>query len=111
MNHHNKRRVGDARDWRNVAYEIVAELFEKISVDRIVHRGHQQRITVWSCSYDSLSTDIAARTRSVLYDELLAKPLPQHLADQARVQIGRATGGKADDEAHRPRRIGLRPRD
>jgi hypothetical protein len=31
--------------------------------------------------------------------------------DQARDDVGRAAGRKADDDAHRPRRIGLRPRE
>ena len=55
--------------------------------------------------------DIAAGARPVLDDEWLTEPLRQPLSDQARDDVGRAAGGKADDDAHRPRRIGLRPRD
>src|SRR5262249_35316231 len=48
---------------------------------------------------------------SVLDDELLAKSLRQHLTYEARDDVRRTTGRKADDNTHWPRRIGLRPRD
>jgi hypothetical protein len=41
----------------------------------------------------------------------LAEALGQPLTDQAREDVRRAAPGKADDDAHRPRRIGLRPSD
>jgi hypothetical protein len=44
-------------------------------------------------------------------DEWLAEPFRQSLADETRVNVARAAGGEADDNAHRPRRIGLRPSD
>ena len=49
------------------------------------------------------------RCRPVLGDELLAEPLRQPLADEARDDVGRVAGRKADDQMHRPRRICLRP--
>jgi hypothetical protein len=111
MHHHYKRRVGNARDRRNVADEIKIELVIQRRIDGIRWGGHQQRVTVRGCSCDSLGPNIAASTRPVLYHELLAEPLPQHLADQARVEVGRSGSGIRDDDAHRPRRIGLRPSD
>jgi hypothetical protein len=45
-----------------------------------------------------------------LDDEWLAEPFRQRLTYQARDDLDYATGRKADDDAHRPRRIGLRPR-
>ena len=38
----------------------------------------------------------------ILDDELLTEPFRQILTDQARDDVGRAAGGKADDNAHRP---------
>src|SRR4051812_34124215 len=61
-------------------------------------------------TYDRLVGDIAASTRPVLDDERLAEVIRQPLTNQAREELGRAAGRKADDDAHWPRRIGLRPR-
>src|SRR5262249_30045848 len=61
-------------------------------------------------AHDRLGRDIGARARSVLDDEWLAEPFLQPLSDQARADVGGAAGGEADDDAHRPRRIGLRTR-
>jgi hypothetical protein len=55
--------------------------------------------------------DIGAGTGTVLDDEWLAEPLRQPLCDQAREDVGRPASGKAIDDAHRPRRIGLRRRE
>src|SRR5262249_41991583 len=44
-------------------------------------------------------------------DEWLGETLRQPLSNQAREDVRRAARGEADDHAHRPRRIGLRPRD
>src|SRR5262249_597617 len=53
--------------------------------------------------------NVAGGTGRVLDDEWLAEPLRQRLTYQTRDDLGYATGRKADDDAHRPRRIGLRP--
>src|SRR5262249_58766191 len=58
---------------------------------------------------DRLGGDIARRARRVLDDELLAEPLREPLADQACSDVASTARSKADDDAHRPRRIGLRP--
>ena len=47
----------------------------------------------------------------VLDDVLLAETLRQPIAHQARLDVGRAAGGEADDDAGRPSRIGVGPRD
>jgi hypothetical protein len=59
---------------------------------------------------DCLSGDIAARTCPVLDEKRLAELLRQPLTEQARGDVGSAASCKADDDAHRPRWIGLRPR-
>jgi hypothetical protein len=46
----------------------------------------------------------------VLNDEWLAQAFRQPLAHQAHDNVGRAAGTSGYDPAHRPRRIGLRPR-
>jgi hypothetical protein len=58
--------------------------------------------------HDGLGSDIAAGARAILHYELLAKPLGQPLSYKARQDVGRATSPKADDDANRARRIGLR---
>src|SRR5262245_30805799 len=58
-----------------------------------------------------LDGDVARSTRPVLDDEWLAETLRQPLTNQAREDVRRAARGEADNDAHRSRRIGLRPRD
>src|SRR5262249_26474181 len=52
-----------------------------------------------------------ARPSSGLDDKWLAQPLRQPLTYQARKDVDRAASREADDDAHRPARIGLRPSD
>jgi hypothetical protein len=70
--------------------------------------------SVWpvgSGVHHRLGGDIGAGPRPVLDHELLAQPLRQPLPHDPRHDVGRAAGGKADDDADRARRIGLRPRE
>ena len=57
---------------------------------------------------DRLGGNISAAARPVLDHEWLAEALRQPLADQACGDVGGASGCKSDNDAHRPRRIGLR---
>jgi hypothetical protein len=57
---------------------------------------------------DALGCDIAARPRPVLHNKCLAEPTSEPFPYEARQNVGRATGGGADDDANKPRRIGLR---
>ena len=52
--------------------------------------------------------DVAAGAAAVLDDELLPEPLAERLREHARGDVARGAGGKADDDAHRPRRVALR---
>src|SRR5262249_59695997 len=61
-------------------------------------------------TYDRLGGDIAGGSRPVFHDERLAQPLRQPMPDQTREGVGPAAGRKANNDAHWPRRIGLRPR-
>jgi hypothetical protein len=65
-------------------------------------------VTIRQRVYDSLSPDVVAGTGPVLNDELLTKPLRKPLAHHARGDVDRSARGKADDQAYRLRRIGLR---
>src|SRR5262252_1228761 len=68
-------------------------------------------MAVRRCAHDGFYGDVGTGPRPVLDKELLAESLRKPLRYQARDEVGRATGRNADDNAHRPRWIGLRPRD
>ena len=97
---------GDRRDF---AGEIDGAI--ERGVDHVVRRNDQQRVTVRRRARDHLGSDIGGGARPVLDDECLAEPLLQPFRHQASEDVDRLPGGKADDDAHRPRWIGLRARD
>src|SRR5262245_9781543 len=101
----------DARDRGDVADQIEIELLVECSVDGVHRSGHKERIPVRGRVYDRLRGDIASRARPILDDKLLTETLRQPLSYQACHDVGGTTGGKSDDDAHWPRRIGLRPCD
>src|SRR5712671_1910437 len=68
-------------------------------------------MAVWGRTHYRLGANAIAGARPVLNDEWLAKPFRQPLTDQAREDVGCAARGTSDDDAHRSRRIGLRPSD
>src|SRR5215467_11536293 len=103
------RVASNARDRRDVEDEIEIELVVEGGVDRVHSNASEKRIAVGGCTYNGLSANIAAATRSVLNDEWLAQALRQPLTHQACEDVGWAASGKGDDHAHRPRRISLRP--
>jgi len=111
MHHHDVGHDHNAGDRRDVADEIEVELVIERRVERVRRNGHEERIAIRCRTHDRLRGDITAGARPVLDDELLAEPLREPLADQACDDVGAAAGGKADDDADRPRRIGLRPGD
>src|SRR6516225_8898107 len=102
------RNAGNRRD---VADEIEIELVVERCVTRIWKTSQQKRIAVRGCIHDRLGGDIGASTRPVLDHEWLAKPRRQPLSYQACHDVGATSGGKSDNDAHRSRRISLRPRD
>ena len=61
-------------------------------------------------THDGGGGDIAGGARQVLDHERLAETIRQPLPEKTRGGVGPAAAGLADDDAHRPRRIGLRPR-
>src|SRR5262245_34163063 len=72
------------------------------------------RSSVWPSAGASTTASVAIlppAPSAVLDDKWLAKPVGQPLSEQRRKDVGRTTRCKADNDAHRPRRIGLRPRE
>src|SRR5262245_31296112 len=101
----------DARDRRDIADEIEVELLIKRRIDGVVRCGKEEGIAIWGSADDRLGAEIGASAGPVFDDERLAEPLRQPLADHARDDVSRAARGKWHDQTHRPRRIGLRPRE
>ena len=101
----------DACDGCDVAEEVETKFLVKRRIDRGRRADQEECVSVRRRIHDHLRTNIAAGSRPVLDDKLLAETLRQPLADQTSDDVGRSAGGKWDDDAHRPRRIGFRPRD
>src|SRR5262245_30188751 len=111
MHRHDVRHVVQGRDRRDVADEIEIELVVERRVDRVKSTDQEQRVAVGRGTHDRLSGDIAAGARTVLDDERLTEPLREPLTYQARRDVRTASGREANNDAHRPRRIALRPCD
>jgi hypothetical protein len=95
----------------NLPNEIELEVVVKRHVPCVGGRGEKQRIAIRRCSHDRLRGNGATRAGPILDNELLAKTLRQPLSDEARVRVIDTARRKAGNDANRPRRIGLRPRD
>src|SRR5262249_56537762 len=108
--YHDEGVADDAGDWRDVAEKNEIELVVERRVDRVRGTYHEERVAVRWRAHDRLGGDIAGSTWPALDDEWLAEALRQPLSHKARDDVGCAAGHKADDDAHRPRGIGLRPR-
>src|SRR5262249_25957651 len=93
----------------DVPHEIEDEIGVPRGFDSIRAANLQKRIAIGGCIYARLGGDGAGSARSVLDYELLAQPVRQPLSHQACGDVGGSASRKADDNADRPRRIGLRP--
>src|SRR5262249_5868996 len=111
IDHHDKGPTDKARDRRDVADEIEIELLVERRVARVPRSNQKERVAVRWRADARLGADIAASARSILNDEWLAEPLRQPLTHRARDDVGRATGRRRQNQAYRPRWIGLRPCD
>ncbi len=109
MHQDDHRDADDAGDRGDVADEVEIELVVERRIDRIGDGGEKQRVSVRLRIHDGLGAEVAAGSRPIFDDEILAEPLGQPLPDQARGDVDPAAGRKADDDVHRPCRIGLRP--
>ncbi len=108
---HDLRLPNRARNRRDVAKKHETELVVERRVDGARRADHEERVAVGGRAHDRLGCDIGGGARPVFDDERLAEPLLQPLSDQARADVAGAAGSETDDDAHRPRRIGLRPCD
>ena len=106
-----KRTVEDVCYRCDVADEVVVKFFVECRIYRVSRTGKQQCVTIRCRANDSLGGNIASCAHPVLNDELLPHPLRQPLPYQPSEDIGGAAGGEANDDTHRPGRIGLLPRD
>ena len=111
IHHHDEGGARDAGDRRDVADEIEIQFRVEAHIGNGRRADQEQRVAVGGRASDRFGRDIGAGARAVLDDDLLAEPLRERLADDARDDVGRRAGGKADDQMHRPRRIGIRPCD
>src|ERR1700730_3209899 len=78
-------------------------------IDRVHSADQKERIAVWRGPHDGFGGDVCTPTRPVLDDEWPAETLREPLTYQARRDVEPTAGSSADDDAHRPRRIHLRP--
>ena len=111
MHQYDIRHPHDAGDRLDVTYEIKVEPLVERGVGGVRGKGQKESIAIRGRSDDRLSGDVSARARAVLDDKLLPKSLREPLTHQACNNIDAAPSGRAADDAHRARRIGLRPRD
>ena len=110
MHHHDVGHAEDACDRHDVAEEIVVEFaFEERRVDRARRGDQQERIAIRGRTHDRLGPDHSGRAWPVLDHKLLAEALRQPLTHQTRDDVGRTSWSERHDDAHRPRRISLRP--
>lgn len=108
MNLHDERHADDAANRCDVANEIEIELLVERRVDRVGRADQQKRVAVRWRIHDAFGGDIATGARPVVNDNLLTEPLGEPLRHHPRSNVGRTASGKSNDQAHRPRRVGLR---
>src|SRR3954463_16427858 len=111
MHFQDDRNAIDAGDRGSVANEIEVELFEQCRINRIRSAGQEEGVAVRWRTHDRLGGDIAGGTRPVVDEELLTETVREPLSHQARDYVDLAPSRKADDNAHRPGRIALCPRE
>ena len=107
MHHQDPWSAAQARDRRDVADKIEAEVVVQCRVERVNRRNVEQRVAVRRRAHDCFGGDIAAGARPVLDDEWLAETLRQRLTDQACKEVRRAARRLADDQVHRPCRCAV----
>ena len=88
--------------------EIEIEPLVERGVDRVGGADQQKGIAVRRRIHHAFGGDIAAGARPVVDDNLLTEPLGEPLRHHPRRNVGGTAGRKSNDQAHRPRRIGLR---
>ena len=110
MHHDDVGQPRGANNRHDVSHEVEIQIAVERGIDRVRRHDLQQCVTIRGRLGDRLGSDVAAGAGAVLNDELLAEAIRQPLPHQARLDVGCPARGKADDDADRPGRIGLRPR-
>src|SRR5258706_15839387 len=109
MHPHHVGHDNNAGERRDVADEIEVELVIECRVERVEGTDYEQGVAVCRRAHDRLGCDVAAGSRTVVDDERLTEPLREPLTYQARRDVRTASGREANNKAHRPRWIALRP--
>jgi len=91
-----------------IAQRVISELLVQTHVDRKRRLRHEQRVAVGSGLGDELEADVAAATRPVVDQHLLAPAHGEALRERAREDVGCTARSDRDDEAHGLRGIALR---
>jgi hypothetical protein len=108
--HRERGGEGDGEHHRvEILVGVERDLLEHRRVDDEIVDGDQDRIAVGRHPCRLRRADIARRAGDVLNQEIAAEVFGQPLGDEAGREVGRAAGRERHDDAHRPRRIGLRP--
>ena len=108
MHDEDARLASDERDGCKVVDWIERKRAIERRADRVRLRCKEQGVTVGRRFGDDLAPDHRARTRFILDEDLLPKPLRQVLCDHAHRAVDGAAGRKRNDDTHGPRRIVLR---
>src|SRR5262249_27664010 len=111
MPYQDMRPTGNACDRCDIAEKNEIELVVECRVDYVGRTASEERVAIGWRTHDRLGGQSATGTHTILDDEWLAELLRQPLADQTREDVARAARGETEDDAHRPRRVGLRPRE
>jgi hypothetical protein len=74
---HDKRRLEDARNGRNVAEKIESEPVKQRCIDRVRPTDQKQRVAARSGTRDRFRGEIAPSAGPVLNDKLLSKTFRQ----------------------------------
>ena len=95
----------------NIATEVVVRAAPDGYTLLYVNPANTINVTLYNKLNFNFIRDIAASTRPVVDNKLLAEPLRKPLADQSGCDVGHAARRERHDDTHRPRRIALRARD
>jgi hypothetical protein len=94
---------------RDVGQKVERNLLIERRIDGIGRGEHDERRAIGRRIDHRLRRNIAAGAGPILDDERLAQSVCQPLCHQTRQEVGGTAGSKSDNQAHRPRWIGLRP--